>query len=63
LWPFLAVLAALALVPTSRVLALEASLDRLEPWFSRLYRVLFLAFFGFGFGRLVVHLVFQVPFP
>jgi len=50
-------------VPTSRVLALEASLDRLEPWFSRLYRVLFLAFFGFGFGRLVVHLVFQVPFP
>jgi hypothetical protein len=63
LWPFLAVLAVLALVPTSRVLALEASLDHLEPWFSRLYRVLFLAFFGFGFGRLLVHLVFQVPFP
>ncbi|MDX2013555.1 MAG: DUF2752 domain-containing protein [Myxococcaceae bacterium] len=63
LWPFLALLGALAFVPQARVDRLERGLDALEPFFSRAFRVVLAAFFGFGLLRLGWVLISREWFP
>lgn len=63
LWPFFLVLGVTAFLPQARVDEMERRLDRLEPWFSRVFRVLFAAFFGFGFLRLGYFAISRDWFP
>lgn len=63
LWPVLALLAVSALAPAPVMARFDAFVARLEPWPSRLVRVLLLGFFGFGLLRLGYFLVTREPFP
>jgi len=63
LWPALVLMALAGVLPQKRVDALEARLDHLEPWFSRITRVLIGAFFGFGVIRFFYFLVSREWFP
>ncbi len=63
LWPLLALLAVSVLVPATKMTAFEGFIARVEPWPSRITRVLFVAFFGFGLLRLGYFLVSGAEFP
>ncbi|MBL8924447.1 MAG: DUF2752 domain-containing protein [Myxococcaceae bacterium] len=63
LWPVLVALALSVVAPARWMARFDAAVARVEPWPSRLVRVLLLAFLGFGFARLGYFLVTGEPFP
>lgn len=63
LWPGLLLLAVAGLFPQRVVDAAEARLDVLEPALSSSWKLLLLAFLGFGVLRFFAFLVLGEPFP
>lgn len=62
-WPLLVALAVAALLPPRSVRALEATLERHDRLLTRLYRVILVAFLGFGAARFAVFLALWQSFP
>jgi hypothetical protein len=63
LWPVLVALAVGVFVPKARWTSTLRWIESAEPWPSRVVRVLFLAFFGFGLLRLLYFVAAGTPFP
>lgn len=62
-WPVFLVLAVLAVLPGRVVKRVEARLDSVGPSLGRAYRLVALAFVGFGVLRFSYFLLMREPFP
>lgn len=62
-WPTFLVLALLAFAPTSVRLAVERALDRRGPLLSAMYRLVLMAFLGFGLIRFAAFAALGARFP